>query len=109
MNKRLFSLILAIIAIAMPAKLWAQEPYAALSESNTKLTFYYDDKKADRNGMDIGPFETVSTKGWDSYVSLITSVVFDDSFAAYTELTSTAHWFVGCDNLVTITGIHPLL
>ena len=108
MNKKLLSLIIAIIAIAMPAKLWAQEPYAALSESNTKLTFYYDDKKADRNGMDIGPFETVSTKGWDSYVSLITSVVFDDSFAAYTELTSTAHWFVGCDNLVTITGIENL-
>ena len=27
-------------------------PYAVLTENNTVLTFYYDDKKAERNGMD---------------------------------------------------------
>jgi hypothetical protein len=35
----------------MPMKLWAQEPYAVLSEDSTVLTFYYDDQKAARNGL----------------------------------------------------------
>ena len=30
------------------------EPYAVLSADNTVLTFYYDDQKAARNGMDVG-------------------------------------------------------
>ncbi len=34
----------------------AAEPYAALNENNTVLTFYYDDQKEARNGYDIGPF-----------------------------------------------------
>ena len=53
MNKKLLSLIIVIIAIAMPAKLWAQEPYAVLSEENTVLTFYYDENKENRGGLDI--------------------------------------------------------
>ena len=38
-----------------------KEPYAVLSEDNTVLTFYYDDQKAARNGMGVGPF----TKSYD--------------------------------------------
>ena len=84
------------------------EAYAVLSENNTVLTFYYDTNKADRSGMDIGPFSSTSTKGWDSSLSSITTVVFDESFANNTTLTSTSHWFAGCSNLSTITGIENL-
>ena len=91
-----------------------KEPYAVLSEDNTVLTFYYDDQKAARNGMDVGPF-TFSrdndnnrlnvTSGWDAQRESITSVVFDASFADCTTLTSTAWWFFGFENLSRITGI----
>ena len=35
------------------------EPYAALSNNNTVLTFYYDDQKDARGGMDVGPFDSL--------------------------------------------------
>ena len=53
MNKRLLSLLILVLAILMPMKMWVQEPYAVLSDNNTVLTFYYDNKKEIRNGMDI--------------------------------------------------------
>ena len=93
-----------------------KEPYAVLSADNTVLTFYYDDQKAARNGMDIGPFtmegwvvnsvwyEQVNS-GWYEQRENITSVVFDASFADCTTLTSTAWWFFGFENLSRITGI----
>ena len=84
------------------------EPYAVLSNENTKLTFYYDNLKVGRNGMNIGPFESSSERGWNSNADSITVVVFDDSFANCTTLTSTALWFSGCRNLKTIVGIENL-
>ena len=39
---------------------------------------------------------------------MITTVVFDDSFANCTTLTSTAYWFDQCENLTTIIGINNL-
>ncbi len=90
-----------------------KEPYAVLSDNNTVLTFYYDDQKAARNGMGVGPF-SISwddnyrlsvTSGWDAQRESITSVVFDASFAGCTTLTSTARWFFGFENLSRITGI----
>ena len=93
-----------------------KEAYAVLSADNTVLTFYYDDQKAARNGMDIGPFtmegwvvnsvwyEQVNS-GWYEQRENITSVVFDASFADCTTLTSTAWWFFGFENLSRITGI----
>ena len=93
-----------------------KEAYAVLSADNTVLTFYYDDQKAARNGMDIGPFtmegwvvnsvwyEQVNS-GWYEQRENITSVVFDASFADCTTLTSTAWWFFGFKNLSRITGI----
>ena len=77
---------------------WAQnradgtaEPYAVL-KGDTLLTFYYDDQKATRNGMDIGPFSSATARGWHSARETITSVVFDDSFANYDALTSMNMW-----------------
>ena len=86
----------------------AQEAYAALSDDNKTLTFYYDDQKASRNGMSVGPFEASYYKGWFRQNEVITTVRFDASFASYTELTSTALWFSGCRNLTTIEGIKNL-
>lgn len=82
-------------------------PNRAATEKRYTLTFYYDDKKADRNGMSVGPFTSESQRGW-SGVNRITDVVFDDSFAEYTELTSTAYWFFDLISLKSITGIKNL-
>ena len=84
------------------------EPYAALSSDNKTLTFYYDSQKQTRSGMSIGPFASGSNISWYSQRTSITTVVFDASFANYTNLTSTAYWFIGCHNLTTITGIANL-
>ena len=98
------------------------EPYAVLTTDTTSvlpsdstgvtygktLTFYYDDQKEAKGGMDVGLFESSSERGWNSNADSITVVVFDDSFANCTTLTSTALWFSGCRNLKTIVGIENL-
>ena len=87
------------------------EPYTVLSNNNTVLTFYYDDQKATKNGMGVGPFEDSGksiNSGWYDVNEMITTVVFDDSFANCTTLTSTAYWFERCENLTTIIGINNL-
>lgn len=96
----------------MPATIMAQtdnnEPYAVLSENNKVLTFYYDDQKDARGGLSVGPFESYGDPGWYDQRESITKVVFDDSFANCTTLTSTAEWFDYCSNLTTIIGISNL-
>ena len=84
------------------------EPYALLSESNTVLTFYYDEHKEDRSGMSVGPFSYPESQSWYNVRESITSVVFDSSFANCTSITSTAYWFYDCKNLTNITGIENL-
>ncbi len=84
------------------------EPYASLSDNNTVLTFYYDGKKMDREGMSVGPFSGYSDRGWYEQRDIITKVVFDDSFAQYTELTSTFSWFDQGKNIVSIEGLSNL-
>ena len=46
--------------------------------------------------------------GWFEQRESITSVVFDDSFAGCSTLTSTAFWFWEFKNLTSITGIKNL-
>ena len=109
MNRRLLFFILVMIAIAMPAKLWAQEAYVVLSGDGkgSTLTFYYDDQKENREGwMPMGQDGTNIT--WTNYAQGITKVIFDESFANCTTLTSTASWFSGFNNLVNIEGIEYL-
>lgn len=87
---------------------WAEDqPYAAFSDNYQTLTFYYDGQKDERNGMSVGPFTNIGSRGWNSNKSFITKVVFDESFASY-KPTSTALWFDGCSKLTTITGIENL-
>ncbi len=113
------SMLLPLVASADVCALQNEEkePYAVLSEDNTVLTFYYDDQKAARNGMDVGPFTESYDKdrqrfivntGWYEQSESITSVVFDESFANCTTLTSTAYWFYNLENLSSITGISNL-
>ena len=100
------------------------EPYAVLVENNSAeegtvnpaprravtaktytLKFYCDKKKAERNGMDVKPFSIPGDRAWEPNAASITAVVFDDSFANDTTLTSTAFWFYGFQSLTSITGI----
>ena len=97
-----------LLAFLVPMAGVAQEPYAVLSSDNSVLTFYYDDQKAARNGMDIGPFWRSNYQSWYWQRESITNVVFDDSFAGCTTLTSTAYWFDRLQNLSSITGISNL-
>jgi surface protein len=82
--------------------------YAVLSEDDTILTFYYDNQKENRNGMLIKPFLHDDYLEWYRGRGTITTVVFDDSFAACTSITSTAVWFTRCSNLTTIKGFTNL-
>ena len=85
------------------------EPYAVLSDNNTVLTFYYDTEKEQRNGMSVGPFNgEVEDVPWFNNCYSITTVVFDDSFANCTSLTSTANWFHVCEHLTTFIGMENL-
>ena len=49
--KKLFAFMLLLFGAVQG--IYAQEPYAVLSDDNTTLTFYYDNKKKARDGMNI--------------------------------------------------------
>lgn len=78
--------------------------YAVLNHDNSQLTFYYDTYKEQRGGLSIGPFGYEDIR-WNGYAADIRTVIFDDSFAYYTSLESTAHWFRDCKQLREIIGI----
>lgn len=115
--KKLFTFILLLLGVVQST--YAQEPYAVLSDDDKKLTFYYDNDKEANNGMDVGPF-TASLEiidggalinvnsGWYEQRHWIETVVFDNSFAHYKNLTSTAYWFYNCYRLTRIYGIENL-
>ena len=78
------------------------DPYYVLNEDNTVLTFYFDDRIEARGGV------VVYKQQWNDHSGDITTVVFDESFAGFTMLTSTAYWFEGCSKLESIVGINNL-
>ncbi len=94
------------------------EPYAVISENNTVLTFYYDDKKTERNGMAVGPIPytynsstdkyEVHERPWSEYVGTITTVEFHESFVDDASQTSTAFWFSSMSKLTTVKGLEYL-
>lgn len=85
------------------------EPYAVLSNNNTVLTFYYDDQKSARGGMDIEAYGFYpQDRAWNDQASSITSVVFDQSFANCTSITSTACWFCDFNQLEAIVNFEYL-
>ena len=84
------------------------KPYAVLSDSNTKLTFYYDENKDARGGMDVGTFSDWEKVEWYGQRENIITVVFDESFAYCDYITSTRYWFYRCKNLTEIEGMKNL-
>ncbi|MBQ5351045.1 MAG: BspA family leucine-rich repeat surface protein, partial [Bacteroidaceae bacterium] len=95
----------------------AQEAYAVMSKDSTTLTFYYDNKKASREGTayELNPGENRPEleKTKDHIILYIndndnfTTVVFDGSFKDARPI-SCAHWFDGFKNLKKIEGIENL-
>ena len=105
MKKFLFTIICTLLSILASA----QEPYVILIDDGTALEFRYDnDKSAYRDAMDIGPFTEPIQRGWDSAVDGIYSVVFTESFANCSTITSTAYWFAGISHLETFIGLENL-
>ena len=111
--KKFIYTIIAMLGILMPTSAWAAEgtvePYAVFNNDSTILTFYYDDQKEARNGMSVVPPSTDETSSFtwpwikdDKHgTPSVTTVVFDDSFANCTSLTTTKDWFA-FPNLTTM-------
>lgn len=100
--------LLSIICTLLPIFASAQEPYAVMIDGNTAIEFRYDNEKAARGGMDIGPFSKAEDRPWHSLAEGVYSVIFDESFANCTSITSTDYWFFGCRNLDYIGGLEYL-
>ena len=103
--KKLFTFMLLLLGVVQ--SIYAQEPYAVLSDYNTTLTFYYDNNKEAKGGMNVGPFVFVDP-GWYGQRHNIRTVVFDNTFAGCNTITSTNRWFDGCTKLRAINGIGNL-
>ena len=90
------------------------EPYAVVSTDNTTLTFYFDKKKATRNGTEGTaysiPWDSEDYPGWtgEDGNSNITTVDFDESFANYEDLRSAHGMFYGLSELTEINNLSRL-
>ena len=80
------------------------KPYAVLSNGGQTVTFYYDNKKTNRGGIDINNSVLLDTK---SPYATATTAVIDASFASYMPQ-STSCWFQTCSSLTTINGLKNL-
>ena len=87
----------------------ATEAYACYTESNTTLTFYYDNQRSSRTGTTYDLNTGGNDVAWDTDGTRtnVTKVVFDPSFAD-ARPTTTCDWFYGMTNLQSITGIEYL-
>ena len=88
---------------------YAPEAYACYTESNTTLTFYYDNQRSSRPGTTYKLNTGDNEPAWktDGTNASVTQVVFDTSFAN-ARPTTTYGWFYGMANLKSITGIYFL-
>ena len=100
---RMFILLITLMS-AIGAN--AQEAYACYTESNTTLTFYYDNLRSTRTGTTYDLNEGSNFPGWyyDDTNANVTKVVFDPSFAG-ARPTTTYRWFYQMTNLESIEGI----
>lgn len=105
---RLLAIVCLVTVVLMPFRLWAQRPYAVLSNSSSVLTFYYDDQMASRNGLSVGPFNKVGFQSWYAQRDSVTKVVFDPSFANCNTIISTAYWFFEMKRIAAIEGLERL-
>ena len=101
--KKILFLLLCILAGAQTVN--AQEAYAEFDTDTYWLKFYYDDKKASRQGI---TFSIGGMPAWSDGVNAkVTNVVFDESFKNFRPK-STAYWFYGMKSLQNIACIHYL-
>ena len=102
---RLFVLVAAMMC-AMGAS--AAEAYACFTESDSTLTFYYDNLRSNREGITYPLNQGTQDPGWvRNGTSRFSRVVFSPSFAA-ARPTTTCSWFSGMENLKTIIGMNYL-
>ena len=111
--KHIFTKLLSIFCTS-PACALKQEAYAIMSPDGTTLTFYYDNKKASRQGTAYEINAEDSIPKWvkfDEYSTPenpnFTTVVFDESFKDARPV-SCAYWFAGFRKLTKIEGINNL-
>ena len=81
------------------------EPYAVLSNDNSVVTFFYDNNKVSRGGIDIN--NSWIGRSDSSPYGTAKKAVFDASFASYRPI-STSYWFHKCSSMTTISGIENL-
>ena len=83
-----------------------KEAYACYTSDNKTLTFYYDNQRSTRPGTTYDLNEGSNYPAWRNISYLVTSVVFDPSFAA-ARPTTTYSWF-SYMYLSSISGIENL-
>ena len=103
MDKRIMTLIMLLVAIAMGTKVMAaeKEAYAVYTLTDRTLSFYYDDRKSEREGDKYSLNTGYSTPGWIGDGKKFVRVVFAQSFADYRP-TSTYQWFFEQTDLTTV-------
>ena len=116
MKKFIFTII-ALLGILMPNTAWAQdgserEAYGVIltAENEQYMTLYYDDKKASHaeEGLVVGINELAESSEIMQARRMLSSVIFDQSFADCDTIKSTAGWFAYCMQLRTIIGLEYL-
>ena len=113
--KHIFTILLSIILLGTsPVCALAQEAYAVMSPDSTTLTFYYDTKKASRQGTAYEIHAEDSIPKWLKFNEYsnpknpnFTTVIFNNSFKNARPL-SCAYWFAGFSSLTKIEGISNL-
>lgn len=107
-HARLATLMLLMPLVAQQSE--AQTAYAVFDDTNHSLTFRYDTNKPDSGAFEMN-YEEYSSIGrvpsWFEKCTVVTSVVFDKSFAQYCP-EDCSYWFYQCDRLKTIEGIENL-
>ena len=92
------------------------EAYVQMSADKTTLTFFYDTKRATREGTTWGIEETKEDNGWqypawarpyNNLDTTTTKAVFDTSFKDFRP-TSTAQWLLSLTALTNIEGLQNL-
>lgn len=103
MKQKLLSLLFLLMGMVQ-GTMAQKEAYAVLSSDGNTVTFYYDTKKASREG--VVEINNTDNRGSSAY-GTATQAVIDKSFADYRP-TSTAYWFEYCTKMSSISGMENL-
>ncbi len=112
----LVTMLCAFFVAPLQAQGQSVEAYVQMSADKTTLTFFYDSKRASREGTTWGIEEKKEDHGWqipawsstyNNPNTTTTKAVVDASFKDFRP-TSTASWFEGFRVLTTIEGLQYL-